>query len=180
MPEKLNFITPTTMKVLEFFFLNNTEEFHEREVVRRVEISKGSGNKILNKLWELDFLERNRKGRMVFYKLNMKNPVVMQFKILSNIYSLKNFLDDIRFNCKKVILFGSCSNGTDTKESDIDVFILTDEKSKMKRIVNNFNKESERKMSPIIMNSNELVELKRKDEPLYERIFKGIVLWERE
>ena len=39
MPEKLDSLTPTTLKVLEFFFADSRAEFHEREVIRNGKIS---------------------------------------------------------------------------------------------------------------------------------------------
>ncbi|MCX6575394.1 MAG: hypothetical protein NTV82_03255 [Candidatus Aminicenantes bacterium] len=66
MPEILDFLTPTTLKVLEFFFANSRIEYHEREIVRKAKISKGSANKILRRLAELALLTRVQKGRMVF------------------------------------------------------------------------------------------------------------------
>jgi predicted nucleotidyltransferase len=178
MPKKLDFITPTILKVLEFFFTNPMEEFHEREVMRKSGVSKGSANKILRQLAELDFLVREEKGRMVFYKLNMKNVIVKQFKSLYTIWQLKKFVDEIKEKSKKIILFGSCAEGTDVKESDIDLLVITEEKRFVKESISNFNRKSERRVSPIIVDSNEFIKLKNEDKPLYEKIDRGIVLWE--
>jgi len=180
MPGKLDFITPTVMRILEFFFLNPVREFHERELMRRVKVSKGSANKILRQLADHGFLERRKMGRMVFYRLAMGNPVVRQFKVLSNVYSLKILLDRIKQDTKKVILFGSCADGKDVGESDIDLFVLTSNKSTVRSEVSRFNRSSNRKVVPIIVDANEFVKLKKDDEPLYERIQRGIVLWETE
>jgi predicted nucleotidyltransferase len=180
MPKKLDFITPATLKVLEFFFENPMEEFHEREVMRKSKISKGSANNILNKLARLNLLVRKNKGRMVFYKLCMKNPVVKQFKILYNIFELNDFIDEIKKISDKVILFGSCSEGTNVKESDIDVLIITEEKNSVKKYVSIFNEKNMIRISPIIVNFNEFLKLKREDKPLYDRIERGIILWEKE
>ena len=85
MPEKLDFITPTFMTVFEFFLEDPTQEHHEREVVREAKVSKGSANKILRRLADMDFLIRETKGRMVFYRLNVREPAVRQFKVLANV-----------------------------------------------------------------------------------------------
>src|SRR4030067_1418397 len=179
MLNKLDFITPTLLKVLYMFHEKPQEELHEREVVRRTGISEGSANKILRKLSEVEVLERNKKGRMVFYKLNMKSAVARQFKILFNVYSLNKLVNEIKQDSKKVILFGSCSEGTDTEESDIDLFILTNEENIVGSKINSYQ-EVERKITPITVSSNEFVKLRKKDTPLYDRILKGIVLWETE
>jgi len=178
MPEKLDFLTPTSLKVLEFFFANSMKEFHEREIVRSAKISKGSANKILRNFADLSLLQREKKGRMVFYRLKTENPVVKQLKILTNLCMLRIFVEKTRERAKKIILFGSCADGKDVKESDIDIFILTGEKKSAKENVSQFNQKNERKISPIILDIDELTQMKREDKPLYERIDRGIVLWE--
>jgi len=180
MLEKLDFITPTLLKVLYLFHQDPMQEIHEREVARRTQISNGSANKILRKFSEIKILERNKKGRMVFYRLNLKNAVAKQFKVLFTIYSLNNLTETIKPECKKIILFGSSSEGTDTKESDIDILILTNEKDKTKSKVSAYQKKIEKRTSPVIVNSNEFAKLRKDDKPLYERILKGITLWESE
>jgi len=50
MPEKLDFITPTLLKILYLFHEDPMQELHEREVVRQAKVSKGSANKILIRL----------------------------------------------------------------------------------------------------------------------------------
>ena len=179
MLNKLDFITPTLLKVLYMFHEKPREELHEREVVRRTGISEGSANKILRKLSEVEVLERDKKGRMVFYRLNMKNAVARQFKVLFNVYSLNKLVNEIKQDSKKVMLFGSCSEGTDTEESDIDLFILTNEKNVVGSKISSYQG-TDRKIAPIIVNSNEFVQLRKNDKPLYDRVLKGIVLWETE
>lgn len=44
-----------------------------------------------------------------------------------NIYELHDIVQLLRDKSIKIILFGSCALGEDTIESDIDVFVLTDE-----------------------------------------------------
>lgn len=180
MPEKLDFITPTFMTVFEFFLEDPTKEHHEREVVRGAKVSKGSANKILRRLAGMGFLIRETKGRMVFYRLNVGEPAVRQFKVLVNVYSLKGLVDQLKQHSKKVVMFGSCARGVDVRGSDVDLFILSSEKGSVKRIVSDFNRGSERKIAPVIVDSNELIQLRKEDEPLYENMERGIVLWKTE
>src|SRR4030065_2878472 len=164
MPQKLDFITPTMLKILYLFHEKPQQELHEREVMRRAETSKGSAGRTLKKLSQVGVLERDKKGRMVFYRFNTKNAVARQFKILFNVYSLNKLVNEIKQDSKKVILFGSCSEGTDTDESDIDLFILTHEKNKVGSKINSYQ-ETDRKITPITVNSNEFVQLRKSDKP---------------
>jgi predicted nucleotidyltransferase len=178
MPEKLDSLTPTTLKVLEFFFADSRAEFHEREVIRNAKISKGSANKILRRLAGLALLTRTQKGRMVFYRLNEGDSRVKQLKILSNVWALRGFVVENEDRTKKIILFGSSAEGTDVRESDFDILILTNNKTLLNESVSRFNRKNARKISPIILDLDEFVKMKRGDKPLFERIDRGIVLWE--
>ena len=178
MLEKLEFITPTLLKVFELFLADPMQEYHEREVMRRTHTSTGSANKMLRLLAEHDFLTKERKGRMVFYRLNAKNPAVKQFKIFTNVYALKELLDTLKEHCRRIVLFGSSAQGTDVKGSDFDLLILTSEKDRTRKKISEFNRRSKRKVAPIVVDANGFVKLKRDDKPLYENIESGIILWQ--
>jgi len=180
MVQNLDFIKPTYTRVLGLFLSNPMQEYHEREVMRRSKVSKGSANRILRCLADLDFLVRDRKGRMVFYRLNVKEPAVRQFKAFVNVYTLKHLVDMLKQHSRRIILFGSCSQGTDVKESDLDLFILASEKAYVRNKISEFNRKSERKIAPIVVDANEFASLKKEDKPLYENIQRGIMLWETE
>ncbi len=180
MVEKLDFITPTLIEVLQLFLSDPMGEYHEREVMRRTGVSKGSANKMLRLLAQLGFLTRQRKGRQVFYRLNTKEALVKQFKVLVNVFTLKKLVEQLKAQSRRIILFGSSAQGTDVKGSDVDLFVLASRKDVVRKTVSEFNRESERKIAPIIADANELVRLKKEDKPLYENIERGIVLWETE
>lgn len=179
MPKKLDFITPTLMKVLQLFTEDPLHERHEREVVREAKVSKGSANNILRLLTEQGFLTRERKGRMVFYKLNAGEPTVRQFKVLANVYALKELVDQLKQHSRKIVVFGSCAQGTDVKESDIDLLVISLDKGPVKRKVSAFNQRNDKKIAAITLDTNEYIQLKREDKPLYENIERGVVLWEK-
>lgn len=178
--ENLGFLTPTVMQVLVFFLNDPSNQYYGREVSRKTGVSIGSANKILRLLTELSFLTQEKKANIIIYKLNVGNPAVKQFKILVNIFSLRGLIDKLTPVSRKVVLFGSCSQGIDTKESDIDLLIITAEKDHVKKIISLFTGKIVRRVSPIIVDVNEFIALKREDKPLYENIERGIVLWEAE
>ncbi len=180
MPNNLDFMTPTVMSVLSLFLDNPLTEYYEREVLRLTGVSKGSDNKILRQLTNAGLLSRATKGKMVFYKLNPDEATAKQFKILSDTFMLRPLVEQLRLHSKKVVLFGSASQGTDTKESDIDLFVLSSEKEDVSREISGFNRSFERRINPIVVDSNEFAKMKREDRPLYDNIDRGIVLWQAE
>lgn len=180
MVQKLDFITPTLSKVLDLFASNPLQEHHEREVMRLAGVSKGSANRMLRELSERRFLTLRKKGRMVFYKLDLDNPSTRQFKILANVYSLNELVEKLKGAARRVVLFGSCAQGTDVRESDIDLLVITDDKDTVRKEISRFNAKEKRRVMPIIVDANGFAKLKREDRPFYDNIERGIVLWQTE
>lgn len=178
--KKMKFLTPTALNVLHFLLSNPMKQFHEREIVRQTEVSVGAVNQILKKLHKAGLVERDRRGRANFYRANLKNPVARQFKILFNVSALDDLVDQIKQASERVVLFGSCAEGTDVEESDIDLFVLSSDVEVVQSKISEYERMFDRRISPIVMDSRGFAEIKSKDKSLYERISRGIRLWERE
>jgi hypothetical protein len=97
------------MRVLEFFLEDSINEYQERETVRRSSVSKGSAGKILKLLTNFGFLTRKEKGRLAIYRLNQNEATVKQFKVLINVFALKQLTDKLKENSRRIMLFGSCA-----------------------------------------------------------------------
>ena len=75
--------------MLEFFLFDPLNEYYEREVAGKTNVSRGSAHKILVKLANVDFLTRKERGRMLMYRLNLKEPTVKQLKIAINTFAVE-------------------------------------------------------------------------------------------
>ncbi|MBU0496868.1 MAG: nucleotidyltransferase domain-containing protein [Candidatus Thermoplasmatota archaeon] len=75
----------------------------------------------------------------------------------------------------KIILFGSCAKGIDTRLSDIDLLILTAQKEKVGQYLR--KKRFYRAIQPVIVTADELMQMKERDSAFYQEIMMGIVLW---
>lgn len=128
-------------------------------------MSKGSAGKILKLLTDIGFLSREERGRLAIYRLNQNEATVKQFKVLLNVFALKLLTDKLKENSKRIMLFGSCAQGLDTKESDIDLLVVTEEKEVAGKTISEYNKKSQRRVAPITVNMNEYISLKREDSP---------------
>ena len=176
--DPLTIVTPTYMKILKTFLSDPVQQYHEREIARRAGVRSGAANKVLRLMAEEGVLDRQRMGRMVLYSLDLGSPTARQFKVLANVILLEGLLSKLRPLTKRVILFGSCSLGTDVRESDIDIMILADKRQGVTSEIAKFNSRAERQIAPIIVDANEFARLRRVDKPLYDNIERGIVLWE--
>jgi predicted nucleotidyltransferase len=79
----------------------------------------------------------------------------------------------------KIVLYGSCATGEDTSESDIDLFIISMEKS---RVLNEIRKEvsaMKREVKAVVVSGQEYLLMRNKKEALLGELDKGIALWEK-
>lgn len=110
----------------------------------------------------------------------MNNALARQIKVMISVSMLNSLIEDLKSLSKKMILFGSGAEGTDTIDSDVDLFVLTTEKEKVRAKISQYAKKMDRKISPIIVDATALSLMKRRDKALYERIMSGMVLWQEE
>jgi len=178
--KKMNFITSRSLEILYYLLSNPMEQFHGRQIARQTSVSVGAVNQFLRKFYKIDLVEMSRRGKTNLYRANLKNPIARQFKVLFNVLTLNELIDKIKDDSDRIVLFGSCAEGTDVKYSDIDLFVLTSDIKTIQREVRLYERKIDRRIAPIIINPNELAKMKTKDKPLHERISKGITLWERE
>jgi len=178
--KKMNFITGKSLEILYFLLFNPMDQFYGREISRRTGVSVGAVNQFLRKFHKVGLAEMSRRGKTNLYRANLRNPAARQFKVLFNVLTLNEMVEKIKDDSDRIVLFGSCAEGTDVKDSDIDLFVLTSDIETVQREVRLYERKIDRRIAPIIVDPNELAKMKTKDKPLHERISKGITLWERE
>ncbi len=173
--DKLNIWSRSTYKILRVLSADPSVRLHVREIARRSDISPSTASNILRELEKENMLTKEVVGRQTFYSVNMKNPVIKQFKVFDNVLNLYDMVNKIKDVSDKIVLFGSASEGTNTKKSDIDIFIKTNNPDDVKESIR-----GNEMISPIIVRSGDFMVFKKENGVLYENIKRGIVLWSRE
>lgn len=174
-------------------FFPEAEEMTIKEIQERVEYSYERVNSALKSLSEKKIIIEKQKGKTLVYSLDLHN---LYAEIGFGSYSLERETDFIKKHKTvykaiqevenhpfswSVILFGSYSKGSETKQSDVDL-IVTCIPSKEKE-VENFVKSLKHKyginFSPVVLPMHEFSNIK-KDNPelwhdlkMYGIVFKG-------
>jgi len=174
----MNILSKPSLKIICFLGRRYREEYHTRELVRQLKIGLGSASRYLKILEKEGLVIKEEKGKLSIYKANMENSLLKELKVVFTLLEIDEMIKDLKSVSNQIILFGSCVDGEDTEESDIDLFVLSDKGKSVNRIISNHQNKIERKISPVIVNYMELRTLKQKDKPLYSRIKKGRVLHE--
>jgi len=176
---KMNYTT-VTLKVLEYLARDPADAHHVREVAEEAGVSVGAASITLRALRGQRLAKADEKGGSKFYSIDLSNPAAREFKILFNILGLRNLVDALKEYAERVVLFGSSAEGTDEKDSDIDLYVLAQNQAATKEVMRRFQKKFVRTLSPIIVDALGNMRLRKGDRPLFEEISRGKVLWERE
>jgi len=168
---------PVPLKVLSFFSLNPSDNFLASEISKAVSASKGATHQALQLLIEFEIVRRKAKGNLFLYKVNEDSPVLKNFKMFENFLQLQPLLKQLKRYAYQIVLFGSCASGENTEQSDIDLFIKTEDKDKVEKIISKFAQNGKR-INAAIYDALEAVSLQKEDKHFFEQIKKGITLWE--
>jgi predicted nucleotidyltransferase len=175
-------ITTVNQKVLSLLVKFSDQEFYEREVARKLGISTGSANRALNELFSSGVVRRRREGKMYFYSIDSSNAVLIEFKKLVNLLLIEPLVEELKKISSRIVLYGSCALGTDTSESDIDLFVVSNGKEDVSNSISGFTSPrgfENIHIQSVIKTPVELLEGGESERTFMEEVERGIVLWEK-
>ena len=148
------------------------------KISKSLGLSMGSVHQILHQFTTLGLTTTKTIGRSKLYLINHHSPLVKSFRVFENLLELQELTDELKKSSRKIVLFGSCSRGEDTAESDIDLFIIADpdEQDTIHSTVGQYH--SARSINPVILDYQEFITLEIQDPVFYKEVMKGIELWE--
>jgi len=168
--------------VLSLLAKFSDQEFYEREVARKLGIATGSANRALNELYSTGAITRKKEGKMYFYSIDSSNVALTEFKKMVNLMLTEPLVEKLKKMSSRIILYGSCAFGTDTSESDMDLFVVSNSKEDASNVISGFTCPrgfENIHIKPVIRTSVELLEGGESERTFMEEVERGIVLWER-
>ena len=128
-----------TTKVLRLMIQKPYLSWGLTEISEKLNISKSNVLRIIKVLLANNIIHKQKSGRKILYKINYEMELV---KILWKLYmeesklnikpEFKNIIDlfyhQYKDRIELFILFGSVARGLETKKSDIDLIIVTEDK----------------------------------------------------
>lgn len=171
-------ISTNHQKTLSLLIENGDRSFTEKEIVEATGVSKSGVNVVLRDLEKNSLVIRRKRGRMSFFSIDNSIPLIRELKRALSLAALLPLIQQLKAVSQRIILFGSVAQGTDTSESDIDLFILSGEKDKAAERVRSFKTAKE--LKPVILTPVEYATSQAKDKAFFQELKKGIVLYEKE
>ncbi|MFT4261261.1 MAG: nucleotidyltransferase domain-containing protein [Candidatus Woesearchaeota archaeon] len=163
------------LNTLKLFLEDPTKKFSVREVARLLKISPATASKKLKYFNKQGLLKYKQELNHDLYKANIENHKFRDLKVYYSITKIKNsnLIQELnKFYVKPtIILFGSTATGYDTKNSDIDLVIITEKKQDFPKL-NEFQKIFKKQLQLFVL--KDLKDLK--NSHLINNVLSGIVL----
>jgi predicted nucleotidyltransferase len=173
------FIKSSEQKILNLFAMNPDQSFYGRQISRRLNISLGATHGALLLLEKNGVLVSQNIGKTKLYRLETSNPIINVLKIFNALLILEPLTLALKKNSRRMILYGSYSTGTFTSESDIDLFIVSEEKEKIESSIDRFERKTNLAIRPISKSLVEWIKLEQDDPEFFNEVNRGITLWEK-
>jgi len=164
----------------------------EREIASILKVSHMSINRTMRDLAELNFVNFVTIGKAHLWKVNRRSYA---FRVLSELIkgvsSIKEPLEDLKKTLlrnlpktliKRVVLFGSITEGSERTNSDIDVFVLVKDKQSKEKLEPEIEKLSNicfeaygNRLAPYILTEQEMKQ--KKNLKVISEINKGLEIF---
>lgn len=175
-------VKTTHQKVLSLFLAYPTHHFYGSEISQKVRISTGQTSKILTELLRAGVVEKERKGKTELYNLTEMTPELRLFKAMNTVLNIAPLVQRLKPMCRIVMLYGSCANGLNVEESDLDLLAVSSSREQVLDAVSRFSPRAHygfTEIKTVIKTPAEWAGLEKKDPVYFAEVQKGLVLYEK-
>ena len=168
-------------KILSLFCSNLKSRYHLREISKLSKIPVKTTFRNLIELEKENIVKSKHEGRHKYFELNLDNiktkfllqetEIYRTLLFLEKYPIFKSFLKEIELPACSVIIFGSFAELAATKDSDLDVLIISEEKElELPFYLLPY------KIHKIVLNRSELLKGLEKKEPLLMEILSNHIV----
>ncbi len=157
-------------KILKLFLEDPTREINLAEAEKKLDISKMTIYRVLERMVELGILTSYSDNYRRFYKL-IESPIILPLKLLKNVDSpiIYDLMKKVRSKSRLILLYGSRANGTDRIDSDWDILIVSNEINivELNRIISKLESKHNCQINIKLYTSPEYARIKSEGTPFY-------------
>ena len=165
--------------ILNLFFEEPEREFHVREIARIVKKSPTTISKYLTKLQKEQMLTSRTALNHKLFKADTESLNYKNSKLAYNINQIvsSKLIDYIKdkLNPSAIILFGSFRKSENNKESDIDLLVISPEKTKLE--LSAFERKLKHKIQLFVHSNKDLQKMLKTNKELVNNWINGIVVY---
>jgi predicted nucleotidyltransferase len=123
--------TKTQQRVLGLLFGKPDARFYTNEILRRIDMGRGTVRRELERLTAAGILRTSREGNQLYYQANHNSPVYPELlglvrKTFGIAEVIRAALQPLNAQITLAFVYGSLAKATDRKTSDLDLMIVSD------------------------------------------------------
>ena len=172
----IDMLKESELKILDYLTASSDGRGFISQIARDTGISKGEVSKAVKVLKDGGLVSSEQSGRNMVCFVDRRLPVFIRLRTAFNLLEIMPGTAILQKHADKIVLFGSCAQGTDTAKSDIDLLVVARDKSKADKLARKIK--LSRPVQWVIKTPQEYVILNNKEKVFVEEISQGIVLWE--
>jgi uncharacterized protein len=167
----------TRAEIFKLLYGYADEELHIREIARRTGLNDATIRQELLKLLKLDLVIDRKDSNRVYYRANKSNPLYPDIRslVLKSIGMadvLKGAIKDDRIQV--AFIFGSISEGKETADSDVDLFIIGQLGMRaVSTLLSGVAEKIGREINPHVMTSDEFKKRRKAKEHFITSVIKS-------
>lgn len=150
-------------------------EFYDREVSAKSGLSRSAANYALRRLTSQGWISAEKKGRMVFYRASLENPVIRQIKVADTVIRLQPDIARLAPLAERITLYGSAAEGRDRPDSDIDLMVVSNRPEEARKAAAGLS----RNRQVLVHDPVSWAGLAKQRPVFFNEVERGIVLWRR-
>jgi predicted nucleotidyltransferase len=171
------FFTTSQQKVLAFLGKNAGKEYQEKEISQKTGVKKSAVNLALHPLVKNKIINSRKIGRSSLYSADSNNNLIREIKIILSILALEPLIKKIKLKSIRIVLFGSFATGMNQENSDIDLFVMTNNPQDIRKNIG--DSIFAEKIQLIVKTPAEMLKINKNKPLLFQEIEKGKVLFEK-
>jgi predicted nucleotidyltransferase len=162
-------LTKNNIKIIK---LIDREQLHIRDIADRLHISPGSVHKLIKLMKTNSLISEIKQKNRIVISLNKDNSIVKQIKSVINFNDIINSPAYKKLKrLGKIGIYGSFVDGTNDKESDLDIWLQTEKKEMdLRPVIRELEKQLNVKVNPLILTRSKISSLKKNDPEFYTRL----------
>lgn len=168
------------LKIIEL--LTKKSNLTINQIAKELKESYSFVNRTVNSMIEENIIEKNNVGHSILCTLNKNNDKTKALMNLNEVNKrddfikknkeLKLIIEELTLEADAIGIFGSYAKGIQNKESDIDIFIITDKKLDMTKTVRAVHAKYGKEISPLIFSRKQF----STDKPIVQEIINNHIL----
>lgn len=171
----------TRAEIFRLLYGPAEEELHVREIERRTGLNDRTIRQEIAKLLKLDLVLDRKDSNRIYYRANKSNPLYpdirnLVLKSIGLVDILKGALKDQRIQI--AFIFGSLSEGKETSESDVDLFVIGHlGMREVSRLLSGVSERIGREINPHVMSSDEIKKRNNEKDNFISSVIKSSKLF---